>query len=369
MTARVAVIGAGVIGSTIAATLSRRGFDVSVVDSSSPGAQVSAASFAWVNANLAKQPDSYYHLNADAVATQHRWARAGLAPWFHPSGCLEIARTPEELTAREADVSAYRARGAPSDLLRREDVRTRYPQLSDSILGAAELGADGWADTHHLVDHQLQVVRSNGGDVRTHCGVVGIQAARPGSAAAVRFEDGSQPQFDTIVVAAGNGSGTLLHELTGRSLLDTQTAELPTVGLTIETLPLTVRLNTVIRADDVSIRPTSTGGAIIADRATAANYRRDDPRIWELPAALIQRAARLVPGLGAAEIARVRVSERVLPVDGLTIAGFVAQGIYTVLTHSGVTLAPQLSEYTAEELSGSSVTALDSYRPTRFLGD
>ena len=61
---------------------------------------------------------------------------------------------------------------------------------------------------------------------------------------------------------------------------------------------------------------------------------------------------------------------RPMPIDGLPVIGFTKEisNAYFVITHSGVTLAPLISEYAAIEITtGSSVDAFEAYRPDRFL--
>jgi glycine/D-amino acid oxidase-like deaminating enzyme len=62
------------------------------------------------------------------------------------------------------------------------------------------------------------------------------------------------------------------------------------------------------------------------------------------------------------------VGLRPLPVDGLTIAGWVpvVAGLYVIVTHSGVTLAPILAELAAREVEGALDPALAPFRPERF---
>lgn len=58
-----------------------------------------------------------------------------------------------------------------------------------------------------------------------------------------------------------------------------------------------------------------------------------------------------------------------LPADGFSVVGFAAHfcNLYVAVTHSGVTLAPMLAQYAAQELlDGVPVEALAPYRPTRF---
>jgi glycine/D-amino acid oxidase-like deaminating enzyme len=65
----------------------------------------------------------------------------------------------------------------------------------------------------------------------------------------------------------------------------------------------------------------------------------------------------------------MRVGQRALPADGLTVAGpaGAAGRIYVVATHSGVTLAPLLGRLAADEIAAGELRdELAAFRPQRF---
>ena len=66
------------------------------------------------------------------------------------------------------------------------------------------------------------------------------------------------------------------------------------------------------------------------------------------------------------------VGWRPMPLDGYPVLGFASEApnLYVALTHSGVTLAPALSQLAAQEIcDGTPADAvLGPYRPQRFAG-
>jgi glycine/D-amino acid oxidase-like deaminating enzyme len=50
-------------------------------------------------------------------------------------------------------------------------------------------------------------------------------------------------------------------------------------------------------------------------------------------------------------------------VDGYPLVGPQLPGLYTVVTHSGITLGPHLAELVAQEVRGRPAEALEPYRP------
>jgi glycine/D-amino acid oxidase-like deaminating enzyme len=84
---------------------------------------------------------------------------------------------------------------------------------------------------------------------------------------------------------------------------------------------------------------------------------------------LMREAAQYLPALGAAPVDRVTVGWRPMPKDGYPIVGASREcsNLYVVVTHSGVTLAPILSELaTIEILDEVEAEALAPYRLSRF---
>src|SRR5260370_20354690 len=88
---RCVVIGAGVLGASVAAALASSGLRVTLLDPDQPGRATSRWSFAWLNSND-KTPRPYHDLNHAGIR-----AWAALAPnldgdaWYRPVRPLELA--------------------------------------------------------------------------------------------------------------------------------------------------------------------------------------------------------------------------------------------------------------------------------------
>src|SRR5580700_7125720 len=100
---RCVVIGAGVLGASVAARLASAGLQVTLLEADQPGRATSRWSFAWLNSND-KKPRPYHDLNQAGLR-----ARAELAPgldgaaWYRPVGHVELATSGQaraELAAR-----------------------------------------------------------------------------------------------------------------------------------------------------------------------------------------------------------------------------------------------------------------------------
>lgn len=367
-TAEVIVIGAGVIGAAIVAELRHHGTDCFVVEAGVPGRGVSEVSFAWVNASADKTPRSYRALNLAGLEAHHRLHEAGLAPWFHPTGSVELGDA-----SRDGAGSVY-ANGSISE--EHDDLEGQAPALpldaaersrrglSAAVTRATLLPREGWVDVGHQIQATLAALPP--GRVLAPVAATALTPRTGTQDPTVTLADGRVLRARHIVLASGSGAPALIDTVRPGLELIEDAGQSTHVGLSIETFPLENPPATVLRAPGVSLRPTRDGGAVIADHATAASHTLADPALLTVPAVLIERARALLPQLGEITVRSVRIGPRVWPRDGRTVSGWLAEGIYTVLTHSGVTLAPFLAQCVHRELQGKDVPELADYRPDRF---
>ena len=74
MTKRIIVVGAGIIGASIAYHLARSGAKVTIIDASEAGGLATRASWAWINASWGN-PHFYYRFRRRSMAEWRRLAQ------------------------------------------------------------------------------------------------------------------------------------------------------------------------------------------------------------------------------------------------------------------------------------------------------
>ena len=121
----------------------------------------------------------------------------------------------------------------------------------------------------------------------------------------------------------------------------------------------------------VNWAPRASGRAVLAsagaDRAIARD--RSPEVLGTIAGALLKRAADLSARFAEARIERTHIGLRALPMDRRPVCGWInsIDGLYVVVTHSGITLAPLLSRLVVEEiLDGVEARLLRPFRPSRF---
>lgn len=371
------IVGAGVIGSSLAYQLASRGHRVTIVDAGETGNGTTAASFAWVNSN-GKTPQAYADLNMLGMKAHEQQAQdfAGRT-WFHQTGNIQIADD-AGLAKLEAKITRLRDWDYRVDLLTTQQIASLEPSLSlRGVAGGALFPDEGWIDTQLMCSSLIQASIGLGATFLPFHEVTGL--TRVGAVVTDDSGDEVELAADKIVLAAGNGisaiTGSIGFEFpimpttTQISGNGSEPAEHPTVGLTCTTTPTSADVRHIIHTDNVSLRPASNGGITLTDHSTASRWDVRDPSLWQVPELLLNRARQLCPDLGSANLDTVKLGNRVLPNDGVTIADWLDhdQRVYAVATHSGVTLAAHLAETVSDELTSDfRASTLSPFRLDRF---
>ncbi|MEU8802715.1 FAD-dependent oxidoreductase [Spirillospora sp. NPDC048819] len=373
---RILVVGAGIIGAALADRLTRpapggRSQDeVTVVEEGQePGAGTSGTSYAWLNANDPADP-AYHRLRTAALST---WrdvaAEFGDPAWYRPSGNTTWAAAEDakallaDRVARLADLG-YAAELIDADRLRELEPHIRAPQ------GAliAHYSDEGYVHGGPAARALARRARESGARI-----VTGHRAVRLNTegdrVTGVRLDDGRDLDADLTICAAGRR---------GPALLATAGVPLPLVdpsepGSAAPCLVATTSaargvLNGLVHAPGLSARPAEGGGLVLeaGDLDAGVDESASPALIRAVGAELLARARALAPGL-TADIAEVRRCVRPLPVDGYPLTGSQRPGLYTAVTHSGITLGPHLAVLIDQEIHGHPSPALDPYRPDRAI--
>lgn len=360
---RVAVIGAGIVGVSVAYRLCEGGARVWLIDRGNPGDGTTAASFAWVNANR-KTPRDYFELN-HASMQEHLRLREELpggAPWLHGDGNLEWAGA-EGLEELEHRVERLRSWGYATGWLEASDVNeslepdVTFPERDTPV---AFFPDEAWVDAPRLAKDFGKFARRNGAEARFGVAASSIETSG-GSISAVGLADGGNVPVDAVVNAAGPEAGRVAA-LIGRELPLS-----PSRGLLVRLSINGTPLHRVLHSPGVNIRPDGPS-LIVLHHGSVDALLAGNADVETLASELLDRARAVVPALVSARIVDTRIGVRPIPVDGLPSVGAVAgiPGYYEAATHSGVTLGPLIGRLLAQEiLTGEIDPLLAPFRPER----
>jgi glycine/D-amino acid oxidase-like deaminating enzyme len=365
---RVAIVGAGLLGSALADQLAARGAEVIVVERDRPGGGASGATFGWLNAQD-KAPVDYFELNLAGMAAHRELAGALGGDWYHPGGDIAIGRGAAAANVRDR-IEHHLALGYEVVELDRAGLAAMEPDLdllddaATDAFAAAHFAAEAWIDPAALIGRLLARARSNGARILTGAEVLRLET-RSGRVVEIVTRSGDHLIADRFVLAAG----TVTERLAETAGIRLPMA--PTPGLLAISEPVAVTVAHIIHAGEVTLRPDGAGRLMLSSRQLDATL---DPAIREISTEaeqcrdLLARARRLLPDIGDARLETARIGVRSVASDGMPVAGFApgVENLYLLVSHSGATLAPILGRLGADELFGLRQARLESYRPSRF---
>lgn len=235
-TEEILVVGAGVVGASVAYHLTQLGHDrVTVLDARDrgvlPGSTGLAPGFV---GQLSATPELAV-LSQDSVATYRTLSKTAAAPVFWQVGCLEIATTPARLEQAHQDVEHGRGLGIEARILDAAEAVALAPALVDAeqALGALYIPSDGAADPAALTHVLVNAAERGGARFRWNTPVLALETAQ-GRVVGVRAgKDGELLTADGVVLATGIWGPVLAADAGVRlPMVDVQhpyvfTAELP----------------------------------------------------------------------------------------------------------------------------------------------
>ncbi len=363
----VGVIGAGIVGASIACRLAQQGARVRILDAAQPGSGTTSSSFAWVNANQ-KTPRDYFDLN-HAGLEEHVRLPDELQPaiWFHAGGNLIWAETTVDRDELEARVERLRGWGYAAEWWSAAQVNAElepavaFPTPETAV---AFFPDEAWVDAPQLTGRLVAVARRHGAEVGVGTAVEAIETAG-GRVAAIRLRGSARIPVDAVVSAAGPGAERIA------ALLGLPLPLAPTRGLLVRLAVEGDPVRRVVHSPRVNARPDGRGHLIIHHDLLDRQLRdRHGIHPADPPCdALLRRAREVIPALEAAIVVTARIGVRPIPRDGRACVGAVSAvpGYYEAVTHSGVTLGPLIGRLLAREmLSGEVDPLLAPFRPDRF---
>lgn len=366
------IIGDGLVGWALAHELSGRGTAVTVIEGEVPGSATMAAAGMITPGTVFSDNPAYLPLAISAMrhyphlidtleALGH--GRAG----FSRPGGLVLARRASEvpwLDQVERDLAANRDAGLGmiGDIQRVDPDQCRHLV---PVLGPDLAGGIWYAGAAQVVGRDL---RSALRSAAISAGATAISGrahlVRRGELIAVEMADGSRIQPETLIVAAGAWSASLLNQVGIPVPITPQRGQLLHLGWDTASQPWPV----IELASHHYLLGIGDRLVVGATRETAGF----EP--FPTPAGIqdvLTEALAIAPDLASAPILETRVGLRPLSPDGLPLVGRIPQtsNAWLCAGHGplGLTLGPWTAVMLAQAIIGEEPTPpLHGYRPDRF---
>ncbi|REK75562.1 NAD(P)/FAD-dependent oxidoreductase [Paenibacillus paeoniae] len=342
---KIVVIGAGIVGASLAYQLAKRNQDVTVIERHPAAArEVTEKSFAWIHTTHRVAPE-YRHLYDAAVEEYHALQQELSELPIHWQGALTWGNsTPEEnfrfqqLNREQLEVLEPHLKEYPDEAMFASEEGALDPiKVTELLLNKAqEYGAKIQFDTNAT---QLQQENSH---------LIGIHTSK------------GFLESDVVVLA----SGTNVTELCEPIGLSVPVTASPSI---------LIRMKSVHRLIHTLISNAQFEARQLTDHTMLAAEDYIDESEENGPEAIGKRAfqtlRRSLKGGEQLELESIKVGMRPMPEDGYPIVGFDdhIKGLYLTVMHSAITLAPLIARLAASELiDREPKSELEACRLSRF---
>ncbi|QEU96891.1 NAD(P)/FAD-dependent oxidoreductase [Streptomyces kanamyceticus] len=330
----VVVVGAGIVGSSVAYHLARRGVPVTLLEQGTTAAAgVTGDSFAWIGGSVGDWPGGAHDLREYVLADYRRLEAELPQVTIRWTGSLSWA----------ADTPPAGARLWPGQSrIGRSDIAALEPNLRDPPGQAVHTPGDAGVDPRALTHALVSAAEAHGATVLRETAVTSLRLV-DGRVGGVVTSTGVHAAT-TVVLAAGTNIPALCEPLAALAA-DLPIAASPATLVRVSAPPGLVK--TIVDAPGLEVREIRDGELLLplghAEGSTAP---------VELTAQdALRRLKKAFRGSDECRLLGYRTSRRPMPAHGPLI-GYVThdRSVYVAATHSAITLAPTAGRLIADEL-------------------
>lgn len=359
------VIGAGVMGSSIALRLAQAGQRVVVLERSVPGAEASAAAGGILGPQIeGGAADPLFSLSLasreayPALAEELR-ELGGVDIGFRRCGLLQVALAADDPAPLEARYAWQREAGLAIERLSGAEARALEPSLADWIALALHFPEEGQVDPLALAKALVVAASRAGATFRR--GKVTKIATVDGRATGVEL-DGEALHAGAVVLAAGAWTSCVPGVPLAQDVIE------PVRGQMVKLSLAEAALGQVVFTPRGYLIPREGGSLVAGSTMERMGF---DKRVTVAGLAkILSQSMEAIPALAKATVVDHWSGLRPAPKDGLPLIGSTStRGLYVASGHhrNGILLTPKTAELLARAVvEGTDPVELRPFAPTRF---
>lgn len=348
----VLIVGGGIMGCASAWELARRGYSVTVLERSVPGAEASSRAAGILGAQIeARQPGPMTELSLLSRARYPAFAReltkaTGIDVEYRPCGVVHADFSKKELGLHARRVAWQKKRRLKVEALSKARLARLEPSLSKKLAGGLRFADDARIDPPSLL-RALHIAAERAGATFRSGAYVRRVIVEDGAARGVALDDGTALSAAHVIVAAGSWTSLI----DGLALPESRV--LPARGQIVELFTARPLLESVVFGPRCYLVPRDDGRILVGSTLEFVGYRREVTAgaVRNLLAAAIE----LAPELEHAELRSSWSSFRPYTSDELPLLGPSSIKNLTLVTghyRNGILLAPISAEIAASVVSG-----------------
>ncbi|WP_079506831.1 glycine oxidase ThiO [Mesobacillus jeotgali] len=348
------VIGGGINGCSIAYQLAKRGRSVAVIEKGRLADKASGAAAGMLGAQTELTDDGpLFEFARKSRAMFPELAReleelTGVHIGLQNRGMYRVAATEKEAIELKKLIEFQTKSGETAKWVSFQELMEQEPHVSSSLIGAMFIPNDGQVDARELTIAFAKAAMLNGAEFYEFTNVNDLIL---GNEKAHGIQTDLGPMYaESIVIATGAWSPFLI-EKTGLTLPIS-----PVKGECLSVLTNKPLIKGTVFSHGCYIVPKKSGRLIIG--ATVKPDTFDERVTVDGISSLMEKAKRLVPGIGESELERAWSGIRPLSKDGLPFLGEhpSCRNLYIAAGHfrNGILLSPATGELIADLMDGKS---------------
>lgn len=366
-TTDVLVVGGGVIGCSIAYSLSKLGVDCLVVDRGEMGAQASKAAAGLLAPLVSFDNDDFvpfllanFRLFPSLVAELE--VESGLSLDYQTTGSLRTISQPKRVRQLQRHLELWRSRGFDVQWLSGEEARAVEPALSEQVCAAVSAPQEAQLVPSSLVEALVRAARNRKASFWSHRRVTGL-SSQGSRVNAVHLAAGERIVCHHLVLATGAWSA-MWEQWLGLPL-PVQPAKGQAIFLQQPSSPI----SHILMGEGIYLAPRSGGKVLVGATREDAGF---DTRVTqEATMWLRSTAERLVPALASSSLLDVWAGLRPKTPDGKPLLGPVEgwENVVMATGHNafGIQLSPMTGVAIAELITtGQTPQGIRAFSPSRF---